>query len=105
MSSYRKTDRQMPARQCPIAEDEPIEVHKMWRDRLGNSLIFSLKSYQGRPFFDLRTFYTDRDGISKPTAKGITASPRKLPEIARALAKAVERARDLGLLDDEGAGE
>jgi len=103
MSGYRKTDLRMPPRQCPIAENEPIEVHKMWRDRNGNALVFSLKSYQGRPFFDLRTFYTDQDGVSKPTAKGITASPRKLPEIAKALAKAVERARELGLIDDEGA--
>jgi hypothetical protein len=100
MSVYRKTDRRMPPRQCPIEESEPIEIHKMWRDRNGNALVFSLKSYQGRPFFDLRTFYTDQNGISKPTAKGITASPRKLLEIAKAIAKTVERARQLGLLDE-----
>jgi hypothetical protein len=103
MSVYRKTDRRMPARKCPIEESEPIEIHKMWRDRNGNALVFSLKCYQGRPFFDLRTFYTNHDGISKPTSKGITASPRKLPEIAKALEKAVERARELGLLDEAEA--
>jgi hypothetical protein len=102
MSGYRKTSRKMPARQCPIAENEPIEVHKMSRDRRGNALVFSLKSYQGRAFFDLRTYYTDQDGIFKPTAKGVTASPSKLPEIAKAIVKAVNRARELGLIDDEG---
>ncbi|MET4240724.1 transcriptional coactivator p15/PC4 family protein [Bradyrhizobium sp. RT10b] len=103
MSGYRKTSRKMPARPCPIAENEPIEIHKMWRDRRGNALVFALKSYQGRAFFDLRTFYTDQDGILKPTSKGVTASPSKLPEIARALVKALERARELGLLMDEAA--
>ena len=102
MSNYRKTDRQMPARQCPIAENDPIEIHKMWRDRRGNSLVFSLKSYQGRAFFDLRTFYTDQDGVSKPTAKGITASPHKLTEIAKAILKTVDRARELGLIKEDG---
>jgi hypothetical protein len=106
MSGYRKTNRKMPARQCPIAENEPIEIHKMSRDRRGNALVFSLKSYQGRAFFDLRTYYTGQDGIFKPTAKGITASPSKLPEIAKAIVKAIDRARELGLLDDGGeAGE
>jgi Transcriptional Coactivator p15 (PC4) len=102
MSSYRKTDRKMPARQCPIAENEPIEIHKMSRDRRGNALVFSLKSYQGRAFFDLRTYYTDHDGIFKPTAKGITASPSKLHEIAKAILKSVDRARELGLLEEGG---
>lgn len=103
MSGYRKTDRKMPARPCPIAENEPIEIHKMWRDRRGNALVFALKSYQGRAFFDLRTFYTDQDGIFKPTTKGITASPSKLPEIFKAIVKALDRARELGLLTDEAA--
>lgn len=105
MSGYRKTDRRMPARQCPIAENEPIEIHKMARDRYGNALVFSLKSYQGRAFFDLRTYYTDRAGIFRPTAKGITASPRKLDEIANAILKSVDRARALGLIDESEAGE
>jgi hypothetical protein len=103
MSIYRKTARQMPARQCPIAENEPIEIHKMSRDRRGNALVFSLKSYEGRAFFDLRTYYTDQDGIFKPTAKGITASPSKLPDIFKAIVKAVDRARELGLLDEAEA--
>jgi hypothetical protein len=108
MSGYRKTSRKMPARQCPIAENEPIEIHKMSRDRRGNAFVFSLKSYQGRAFFDLRTYYTGLDGIFRPTPKGITASPSKLPEIAKAIVKAVNRARELHLIDiddEEKAGE
>src|SRR5207302_4435895 len=97
MSRYRKTDRKMPARQCPIAQEGPIEVHKMWRDRHGNALVFSLKSFEGHAFFDLRTYSTGQDGISRPTAKGITAPPGKLLEIANALATTVDRARELGL--------
>jgi len=107
MSGYRKTDRKMPARPCPIAENEPIEIHKMWRDRRGNALVFALKSYQGRAFFDLRTFFTDTAGILRPTAKGITASPGKLLEMAKAMVKTVDRARELGLIesDESEAGE
>ena len=107
MTGYRKTSRKMPSRQCPISESEPKEVHKMWRDRRGNALVFSLKSYQGRAFFDLRTYFTDSAGILRPSAKGITASPNKLPEISKALTKAVAMARELGLLadDDQGASD
>ena len=105
MGVYRKTNRKMPPRECPIAENEPVEIHKMSRDRRGNALVFSLKSYRGRPFFDLRTYFTDTDGIFKPTAKGITASPRKLNEIFKAIGKTVDRARELGLLTDESEAE
>jgi hypothetical protein len=100
VGAYRKTTRKMPVRQCPIAEDAPIEIHKMWRDRRGHSLVFALRSYQGRVFFDLRTYYTDQDGVSKPTGKGVTAAPHKLPEITRAMVAALERARELGLLSE-----
>jgi hypothetical protein len=98
----RKPNRRMPPRQCPISESESIEVHKIWKDRRGNALVFSLKSYQRGAFFDDRIFFTDNAGILRPSAKGITAPPNKLTEIARALTKAVETARELGLLNVEG---
>ncbi|WP_175361105.1 transcriptional coactivator p15/PC4 family protein [Bradyrhizobium sp. STM 3843] len=101
----RKTTRRAPPRECPVSESEPIEIAKMWRDRRGNALVFSLKSYEGRPFFDARLFFTDSDGRLKPTAKGITAAPRQLPEIAKAIAKAMEKAAELGLIDEAEGGE
>jgi hypothetical protein len=47
---------------------------------------------------DVRKHYSAADGTLQPTSKGITLSVRKLPELALAVAKALKRARELGLL-------
>jgi hypothetical protein len=89
----------MPARQCPIAESDPVEIHKMWRDRRGNALVFALKSYEGRAYFDIRTFFTSSAGILTPTKKGCTIPLGKLIEVERAVTKAIRIAREHGLIE------
>lgn len=55
MSSYRKTDRQMPARHCPIAENEPVVISKFWKNRGRNeSVRVSLSEYQGHCLLNVR---------------------------------------------------
>jgi hypothetical protein len=101
----RKTNRRMPARECPIRQDQPIEIAKLWRDRNGTAIIIALRSYKERPFLDLRTFLPTTDGKLAPSQKGLTLPLRKIAEVAKALEKAIERARELGLLDgDDDAG-
>ena len=79
---------------------EPIEVAKFWKNRRRNeSLRISLSEYEGHPLINVRIYATGTDGIDRPTTKGVAMGIRKLPELAAGLAKALERARDLGLLE------
>jgi hypothetical protein len=40
----------------------------------------------------------------RPTSKGVAVVVLRLPELAKAINKALSRAVELGLLDDEGGG-
>src|ERR1700730_1327838 len=81
----------------------PITVAEFWKNRRGESIRLVLNRFEGRDIFDLRTWYT-ADGKLKP-GKGFAAEVRHLPRLAAAFAKAVVRARELGLIDDKGAGD
>jgi Transcriptional Coactivator p15 (PC4) len=80
---------------------EPITVAEWWKNRRGESIRLVLNTFGGRSIFDLRTWYTGDDGKLKP-GKGFAAEVRHLPRLAAAIAKAVARARELGLIDDKG---
>jgi Transcriptional Coactivator p15 (PC4) len=82
---------------------EPITVAEWWKNRRGESIRLTLNRFEGRDIFDLRTWYT-AEGTLKP-GKGFAAEVRHLPRLAGAFAKAVVRARELGLIDDKGAGD
>jgi hypothetical protein len=81
---------------------EPVPIAKFWKNRGRNeSLHVALSEYEGHNLINVRIYSTGTDGIDRPTPKGIAMSVRKLPELARALAKAEAKARELGLIDDE----
>lgn len=61
----------------------------------------ALDLYNGRHTINARVWY-HHDGTLKPGKSGMTLSVKHLPALADALRAAVERARDLGLLDDGG---
>jgi hypothetical protein len=83
---------------------EPFTVAKFWKNRRRNeSVHVTLSEYEGRTLINVRTYSTGTDGIDRPTPKGIAMAIDKLPELARALAKAEVKARELGLLDAEPA--
>jgi Transcriptional Coactivator p15 (PC4) len=82
---------------------EPITVAEWWKNRRGESIRLVLSQFQGRSIFDLRTWYT-ADGRLKP-GKGFAAEVRHLPRLAREMAKAEAKARELGLISDEGASD
>jgi hypothetical protein len=61
---------------------EPIVISRIWkspRDRK-NTIVISLKQYEGHTFLDCRIFGTNSEGQSVPTAKGVTVGMARLPE-------------------------
>jgi hypothetical protein len=85
---------------------EPVEIAKFWKNRRRiESLHVSLSEYEGHALINVRIYATGTDGIDRPTTKGVAMSIRRLPELARALARAEAKAVEIGLLDDDGAGE
>ena len=47
----------------------------------------SKRAYQGRDFIDIRQHYKDDKDEFKPTQKGVTIPPEKLPKLISALEK------------------
>jgi Transcriptional Coactivator p15 (PC4) len=99
MSEASVPRERLPNRRAHI---EPITVAEWWKNRRGESVRLVLSQFQGRNIF-LRTWYT-ADGKLKP-GKGFAAEVRHLPRLAAAIAKAEAKARELGLVGDEGAGD
>lgn len=86
----------------PLAET--LTISKMWKNRRrSESVHVTLSEYEGHSLINVRVYATGTDGIDRPTTKGVSMSVRKLPELAAGLAKALERARALGLLEAEPA--
>lgn len=45
------------------------------------------RTYKEKDFIDIRQFFKDDDGEFKPTQKGITIHPERLPKLIKALGK------------------
>jgi hypothetical protein len=85
---------------------EPIIIAQWWKNRGGESVRVTLSTYADRTIIDLRTWYTAA-GKLQP-GKGFAADVRHLPQLAKALASAVSKARELGLIsadNDNGGGQ
>jgi hypothetical protein len=84
---------------------EPTTIAKFWKNRRrAESVHVTLSEYEGHALINVRIYATGADGIDRPTVKGVALGIRKLPELAKALATAEAKARELGLLDSETAG-
>ena len=81
---------------------EPIEIGKIWKNRRGDFIVVQIKAFEGVVFADARQFFTDADGISHPTKKGLAISLRHLPELIALLGKALTKAHALGLIREGG---
>lgn len=93
----RKTSTRRPARLA-----EPIKIAEWWRNRSGTSIRITLTSFEGHNLVDVRSWFT-KDGRLLP-GKGFSANVRHLPQLAKEIARALEKARELGLIDDESDG-
>lgn len=86
---------------------EPVIVARFWKNRRrAESVHVTLSEYEGHVLINVRIYCTGADGIDRPTPKGIAMAVGKLPTLAKALATAETKARELGLLDaQDGASE
>jgi hypothetical protein len=90
----------------PLPLTEPIEVAKWWKSRRRNiAIVVSLRHYEGNNLVDCREYLVGSDGCMRPSTKGLAMVVRRLPEFARALRQALETARKLDLLPEDGEGE
>ncbi len=85
--------------------DEPVIVHQFWKNRKHDAIVVSLSTFEGRNLIDLRQHYMTKDGKLAPTQKGLAMVVLRLPDLAKAITKALAKALELGLLDDDGAGK
>jgi Transcriptional Coactivator p15 (PC4) len=83
---------------------EPVVVDRFWKNRRKDAIVVSLSCYEGHNLIDVRTHYMSTDGKLLPTAKGTAISVLRLPELAKAINKALAKAIELNLIPDE-AGE
>jgi hypothetical protein len=81
---------------------EPITVAEFWANRRGEAVRISLREFEGIALVDLRKYYTGREGKLLPTKKGLSVAIRRLPDLAAAIAKAEQKARELGLIKPAG---
>lgn len=56
------------------------------------------RTYKEKDFIDLRHYYKDDDGEFKPTQKGVTLPPERLPELIEVLGKLND---EVPVTDDE----
>jgi hypothetical protein len=78
--------------------EEPVIVDRFWRDRAGRAIFTRLTTFEGHNLVDIRTFFTAGDGTMQP-GKGLSCSVTRLPDLLKALQKALAKAVELGLVD------
>ncbi|RXG86502.1 transcriptional coactivator p15/PC4 family protein [Bradyrhizobium zhanjiangense] len=87
---------------APSRDAFPIEIAKFWKNRARNeSLHVSLSEYEGHCLINVRLYTTGSDGIDRPTQKGVAMGIQKLPDLARALNRAVAIAKKMGLIAED----
>jgi pantoate kinase len=83
---------------------ESVEIAKFfknrWRDKV---IVVSLNPFEGKTLIAVRECFVGADGLMKPTTKGLAMAVQRLPELAKAINKALKQARELGLIDDEAS--
>jgi Transcriptional Coactivator p15 (PC4) len=91
----------MSAKPPPLPE--PIVIAKWWKSRRRNiAMVVSLSAYEGINIINVREYFTDHAGRMKPSTRGVAMGVRNLPEFSKAMRKALEKARELDLLPEEG---
>jgi Transcriptional Coactivator p15 (PC4) len=85
---------------------EPIEW-RFWKNRYRrDAIVVSLSTFEDRNLISVRTYTTSQDGKMLPTTKGVALAVARLPELAAAVARALAKAKALGLIpNDDGADE
>jgi hypothetical protein len=82
--------------------DEPVIVSREWLNRQHDALVVTLSTFNDINIIDVRKHSMSR-GKLVPTPKGIAMKVTRLQDLLKAITKAVERARELGLIDSDEA--
>jgi len=89
----------------PITLAEPIEW-RLWKNRQRrDAIVVSISTFEGRNLIDVRQYFTNEQGQMRPTAKGIALAIDRLPELAKMMDKALRKAIELKLIDDDSEAE
>jgi hypothetical protein len=82
----------------------PVEILQFRRNSR-EIVKVDLNEFKGRIVVDARTFYLDEHDYARPTKRGLTLAVGHLPQLVNGLVAALNRARELGLLTTDGAGD
>lgn len=93
----RKTTQTVPS---GMVISETLLIAEFKKNRGGDSVRVRLRPYETHTIIDIRTWESDLKGYRTP-GKGFACAVAKLPELARAIDKALAKARELGLIDAE----
>lgn len=80
--------------------EEPEVVAKFFKNRRKDVVAVTLSTFEGRNLVDVRQHSPNEHGQDRPTTKGVAMVVECLPELQRAVTKALDRARELGLIDE-----
>jgi hypothetical protein len=80
---------------------EPVTVARFWKNRQHDAIVTELSTFEGRNVVDVRQ-YVMSHGRLVPTPKGISVVVLRLPDLAKAINRALKQARELGLLPPDG---
>jgi hypothetical protein len=82
---------------------EPVQVDSWWANRRHDAVVTTLQSFKGHNLVDIRKHAMNAQGKLVPTGKGITVKLTRLLDLQKAIEKAIKKARELNLIDEEGA--
>jgi hypothetical protein len=91
----------VPSRGRPTLA-EPIEW-RLWKNRQRrDAVVVALSTFENRNLISVRLYTTSTEGKMLPTAKGVSLVVARLPELAAAINRAMAKAKELGLIADDG---
>lgn len=82
---------------------EPVIVDRLWANRHHDAVYVTLSTYRDQNLVDIRKHAMDSSGKLVPTTKGIALKITRLPDLVKAVNKALARAIELGLLNSGSA--
>jgi len=72
---------------------DAVQVDSFWRSRRHEAVVSTLSTFEGRIIFDVRIHEMQQ---------GVAVVVLRLPDLAKAITKALRKAQELGLLPDDG---
>ena len=89
---------------------DPIAQFKIKKNRRMDVVAVTIQNFtppNGKPLVvvDVRLYAINKDGQNRPTARGVSMSIKRLPDLHEAVGKALVKAESLGLLDGSASDE